>query len=494
MASSATIERELTWDGGASEPSVPRRRGGWRFPTVSAVFGACFALFAGVIQLRPLHDNSFLWHLKTGHWILDHGIPRSDLFSFTAPDAPWVVQSWLAEAGYAIIDDLFGPFGLRVFRAVVSALIAYLVYRLASRLTGERPRAALLTTAALAASITLWSERPLLLGVLGMVVLVWIVEQPDCLAGRRAVVAIPVLMWTWANVHGTFALGFAYLAAHLVGRWLDGRRPWEGSDRPLLIGSAAALAACLVNPLGFSLLAFPIHLLRRGEILNQILEWKSPDFHSFVGMLFGIWIVIFVLVLAGARRRPSRRDLLVSVAFLLLGLWALRNVALAPIVGLAVIARLLAAEERRPDRATPFNLAVIALFVVLGLSSVSQAAAVKDFDFSTYPVQAMKVVEEEGHLGRHLLTTDAWSAYVIHRYWPQQHVFLDDRYDMFPTELADEYFKLARADEEWERILDGHGIDVVVWPVEKPLTRVLDRAPGWHPIFRDKTSAVWIRK
>ncbi len=461
---------------------------------MAALFGACFALFAGVIQLRPLQDNSFLWHLKTGHRILDHGIPRSDLFSFTAPDAPWVVQSWLAEVAYAVIDDLFGPFGLRVFRAVVSALIAYLVFRLASRLTGERARAAMLTTAALAASLTLWSERPLLLGVLGMVILLWIVEVPDCLTGRRAIITIPVLMWIWANVHGSFALGFTYLAAHLAGRWLDGARPWEGPDRRLLIGSAAAVAACAVNPLGFSLLTFPIHLLQRGEVLNQILEWKSPDFHSFIGVLFGIWILIFVCVLAGGRRRPSRRDLLVSVVFLLLGLWALRNVALAPFVGLAVIARLLAVDEKRPDRATPFNLAVIVLFVMLGLSSASQAAAEEDFNFSTYPVEAMKVVEEQGHLGEHLLTTDAWSAYVIHEYWPKQRVFLDDRYDMFPTDLADEYFKLARADEDWEGILDDHRIQVVVWPVEKPLTRVLDLSPGWQSVFKDKQAGVWIRK
>ncbi len=260
MSSAATIEREVTGDGDVAAAPAPVGRSRRRIPSMSAVFGACFALFAWAVQLRPLQDNSFLWHLKTGHWIIGHGIPRGDIFSFTAPNAPWVVQSWLAEVAYATIDNIFGPFGLRVFRAVVSALIAYLVYRLASRLTGERARAAMLTTAALAVSFTLWSERPLLLGVLGMVILVWIVEIPDCLAGRRAAVTLPVLMWTWANVHGTFALGFAYLCAHLLGRWLDGALPWQGPDRRLLVGSAAALAACMVNPLGISLLLFPIHL------------------------------------------------------------------------------------------------------------------------------------------------------------------------------------------------------------------------------------------
>jgi hypothetical protein len=461
---------------------------------MATLFGACFALYAWAIHLRPLQDNSFLWHLRTGHWILNHGIPRADLYSFTVPNAPWVVQSWLAEALYATIDATVGPFGLRMFRATLSALIAFLVFKLATRLTGERPRAAMLTLAALTVSLTLWSERPLLLGVLGMVLLLWIVEVPESTLGRHPRWALPLLLWPWANMHGTFALGFAFLGAHLVGRWLDGARPWEGRERSLLIGSAAAFGLCFVNPLGTSLLTFPIHLLARGDVLNQVTEWHSPDFHSFVGVLFAIWVAIFSFAIGGQGRRPSRRDVLVGIAFLLLGLWALRNLALVPIVGLAVAARALAVDEERPDHGSPINWAVLGFLVVIGFRALSQAAAVKDYNLDTYPVESMRFVEQQGLLGSHMLTTDEWSAYVIHEYWPRQRVFMDDRYDMYPTALAEEYFKLARAAPEWQAILDSHTIDVVVWPKEKPLAQVLDLAPGWERIHTDKVAQVWVRR
>jgi hypothetical protein len=461
---------------------------------MGTLFGACFALFAWAVQLRPLQDNSFFWHLRTGQWILGHGIPRTDLFSFTAPNAPWVVQSWLAEVLYGGIDSAFGPLGLRVFRAALSAVIAFLVFRLATRLTGERPRAAMLTTAALAVSFTLWSERPLLLGVLAMVILLWVVEVPGSFAGRHPLLVLPPLLWVWANVHGTFALGFAFLAAHLLGRWLDGARPWEGQERSLLVGSWVALGVCFLNPLGTSLLTFPIHLLARGDVLNQVLEWRSPDFHSFIGVLFAIWIAIFAFAIAGSGRRPSRRDLLVGVSFLLLGLWALRNLALVPIVGLAVAARALSVDEEHPDRGSPMNWAVLGLLAVLGVSAFSQATGVKDYNLDTYPVKAMQAVEDRGLLGGHLLTTDAWSAYVIHQYWPLQRVFMDDRYDMYPTALAEEYFKLARAAPDWQAILDRHGIQVVVWAKDKPLTQVLDLAPGWQRVYDDKLADVWVRR
>ena len=107
-----------------------------------------------------------------------------------------------------------------------------LTYRLALRLVRDRLVACGLTAAALAGIYTVWSERPLLFGVLFLLVLLWTVEVPDSFVGRHPMVVVPVLMWLWANTHGTYQLGFAYLGLHLLGRWVDGaRRGRAGSAR-----------------------------------------------------------------------------------------------------------------------------------------------------------------------------------------------------------------------------------------------------------------------
>ena len=246
----------------------------------------------------------------------------------------------------AVSDRAFGPFGIRLLGAVVGAVIGVLAFRLALRLAKERIRAALLTVAALGGLYTLWSERPLLLGVLFLLVLLWIVEVPESRVGRHPMVALPVLFWLWANVHGTFALGFAYLGLHLVGRWLEGARPLAGRERQLTLGSVLAFAVTFANPYGIDLVKFPLDLLSRGDVLRDVIEWSSPDFHKVHGMAFALWLVVFALVLARGPRRASLRDLVVTIPFLLLGMWALRNVALAPLVGLPVAARIVATRKR----------------------------------------------------------------------------------------------------------------------------------------------------
>jgi len=463
-------------------------------PRLDLLFTAVFGLFGWAIGIERLSDNSFFWHLRTGEAILDSGFPHHDLFSFSAPGAHWVVQSWLAEVLYAGLDRTVGGFGIRVLIGLTGFAIAVLAYRLALRLAHHRVRAALLTALVLACLDTLWSERPLVLGVLALVVLLWVVEVPDSWVGRRPLVALPVLLWCWANVHGTFALGFAYLGAHLIGRWLDGHRPWEGRERRLALGTALAAVVVFINPYGVGLVTFPVALLGRSDVLRHVVEWGSPDFHSLRGELYAAWIVVFLVLLARAPGRASRRDLLVSLPFLVLGLWALRNIALAPLVGLPIAARLVATPARAdpPARAGRLGWVLAATLALLLVVFTVRAVEEPDFTFAGYPVGAMAAVQRDGLLGTRLLTSDADAGYVILRYWPHQRVFIDDRYDMYPRPVINAYFTLAEAKPGWEAALDRYGIQVIVWARSEPLVGLAEASGHWHLVYQDHTRVVLV--
>ena len=63
----------------------------------------------------------------------------------------------------------------------------------------------------------------------------------------------------------------------------------------------------------------------------------------------------------------------------------------------------------------------------------------------------MRYLERHDLIGKHLLTTDAAAGYVILDYWPQQKVFIDDRYDMYPTSVIYDYFDLTGAKPGWSQ-------------------------------------------
>ena len=122
-----------------------------------------------------------------------------------------------------------------------------------------------------------------------------------------------------------------------------------------------------VNPYGVSLVLFPIELLSRSEILSHVIEWQSPDFRSRWGIALALWICVFIAAVARGRHRVSRRDLIVTVPMLLLALWALRNIAVAPLIGLPVVAHTFAVETDAPERfSKTFLAAATAAIVVIG--------------------------------------------------------------------------------------------------------------------------------
>ena len=87
----------------------------------------------------------------------------------------------------------------------------------------------------------------------------------------------------------------------------------------------------------------------------------------------------------------TRRDLVVAVPMLLLALWATRNVAIAPLIGLPVVARAFARDAEKPSELRGTMVAAaITVLVLVALVMGYQARTEKTFDFATYPVASMR--------------------------------------------------------------------------------------------------------
>jgi hypothetical protein len=464
-----------------------------RSPGLELVFTVLFVLAGWWVGIRQLSDNSFFWHLRTGRYILDHGIPHGDVFSFTAPGTHWVAQSWLAELAYGVLDRTFGAFAIRVLVALTGAAITLLSYRLARRLSGDRVRAALVAVVAYLATFVVFSERPLAFGLVLALAVVWIVEVPDARIARHPLIALPVIFWVWANVHGSFALGVVYIGLHVLGRALDGDLPWRGRERDLVAGTFIGLVVSLANPYGPGLLLFPVQLMGRGQVLSQVVEWRSPDFRSPVGMAFGAWLVVLVVALALSSHRPTRRDLLVAVPFVLLALWAERNIGLAVLFTLPIASRAVATSHIRVDNRS--RLSAVALLVVVSLFAVSGVSAIgqPNFQVGSYPTASMTYLQDHGLLGERLFTTDAWAGYTILRFWPKQSVFLDDRYDMYPKQIVADYTDVADGHPNWERVLDRYHVQVIVWQRKRALSQLLAESSHWRRLHSDDVAVVFVR-
>ena len=469
---------------------------GLRAPRLDSLFVAALVLFGFRLGVRPIGDNSMFTHLRTGaDMVRGEGIPRTDPYSFTAGGRRWVVQSWLPEWTYGWAERL-GGFRLVVLeQALLCALLALVIVRLAR--AGSPLRTTLAGGVAIGAGAGFWSPRPLLFGLLCMALLLTVVER------RRSPWLLVPLVWLWVQSHGSFPLGLAWLGARAVGEWLDWRA-WPDDAMRYVGGFVAGLAVSIANPLGARLLVFPLTLADQRSAFTAILEWRSPDFQTAAGRFSLVFLVVALALLL--RVRVSWRDLVPVVGFFGAALVAMRNLPVAAIVLAPVLGRAL----RRPEGATPrrrpgadltpptrlrLNRAllatIVAAFVVLG-ASIWIGDPLRT---GPYPESAVTFMDDAGLLRptRRIAHQDFVGNYLTLRYGRRVKVFIDDRYDMFPTSVSDDYRTLLGGREEVATVLDRHRVDVVVWERKLALANILRASGAWEQVYRDADWVVYRR-
>jgi hypothetical protein len=450
-----------------------------RVPSLSVLVGGVVAFIGLLIGLGRLDDNSYLTHLATGRIIWDtHHIPHHDPYSFTAFGHPWVVQSWLASVIYGAADKWWGPAGLLLVIAVVSTVLAALVWTL------TRPAHSLISRLLIVGPLLIigadggWVERPLLFGLLALGIVLLVAE------GRLDPRWLLPTMWFWVNVHGSFPLGLIAVALLALGRRLDHQSPL--TETRALKWAALGTLLGAVNPLGPRLLVFPIELLRRQDILSNVIEWQAP---AFVQVGQRAFLVVLLLAVVALVRRPSWRAALPIMVFTAASLLGARNIVIASIVFVPGLARGLAdigtvtGEERRPI----FRPMAAALALV-GVLAAVVAASGPVYNFDSYPVAAITWAEREGLLGpgTRVVSQDYVGNYLEARYGTAVKVFLDDRYDMFPETVVNDFLVLNRGGPGWQEVLDRNDASAVVWAVDQPLGQLLAVSPQWRVVYSDE--------
>lgn len=449
------------------------------------MIGAVVAVAGAWIGVAELHDNSFLTHLATGRLILDSGtVPTADPYSFTAPGEPWVVQSWLASLLYGGLERWWGFDGIRILTAALSAAVAVIIWSLTRRADSVLVRLGVTLVALLAAAAP-FAERPLMFGYVGFGLCLLVVHR-----GLDPRWLLP-MGWIWVNTHGSFPLGLVVLATVVVGQRLDGQRRPEAL--PALGWLSLGLLAGAVNPLGPRLLVFPFQLLGRSSFLSErVAEWQSPSFGTWDERAF-LGLVLLALLVAPRARRFA---LLVPAAVLVgAALVSQRNIPLATMTLMPLIAAGVPSlgSIRTEQRRAVHGPALVAV-AAIGVVSLLVAVRGPDVDLEAYPVEEITALDDRGlvGVGARLVTHDFVGNYLTARFGDDAQVFLDDRFDMYPRAVLDDYVALRELDDP-ERVLERWEAGAVVWRADEPLAEWLAQVDGWTAVSVDEDYVVYCR-
>lgn len=349
--------------------------------------GTCFLLGA-VLGWRQIVSPDIGFHLSSARWILENRAwPDTDLFSYTFTDHPYVDLQWLFQLVLYAANAIGGTGGMIALKILLTLTFwAFLVMR-TRRAAGALPSTipVLLVLVALG---DYWEERPHLFSWV-LTSLVLLVLEEWSRGNRRWLPALPIIMVVWVNSHQMFALGPVIIAVYALWELRRGRQ----ADRGLLAWSAAALAACLVNP--YHIRGFLLPLTLFGEIQSDHLftdpmhgfaELQGPfdlslyflagRFVLFQGPFYWhLYALVCAIGVAGAWRRMRVPDVVLWVLFTWVFALAHKNfgyfVAVTfPIAAIGTERVWIALRDstRRPSRASGAGTAAVApAWIAVGL-------------------------------------------------------------------------------------------------------------------------------
>jgi hypothetical protein len=488
----------------------------WLVPSLADVlFIALFAwLLAGAGATGLLSDGDVGWHIRTGDYILEHrSVPRTDLFTFTKPGAPWFAWEWLSDVMLALLHGWMGLKGVVLIAAVVLAAWPVVVLRHALWRGANVWMAVTFGLLAVGSSSIHYLARPHVFTLLFTAVAAWLIDADRRRASSRILWLVPLSL-LWTNLHGGFGLVVALAVLTSIGSALEawaGQVPWKQSLR--YAGLAAVCGTIsIANPYGLQLHAHIFSYLQSDWIRRVVDEFKAPDFRS--ESLLQYELVLFVALIATGLLLSRKRFVpaLWIVAFAHLSLSSVRHVPVFMIVATPIVAEVASTiwsgfaaragsrsvfailDRIGADARAGFGrLTVWPLLAVMGCAGAGDIVRwPRDFPAERFPVKMVRSHAEMLAGGR-VLTIDQWGDYLIYAHYPRQRVFADGRSDFLGPELGNEYLRAMQGHYGWQTTLDRHAVDTALLPATGPLSTVLKLTPGWRVVADDSRTILFTR-
>jgi len=458
---------------------------------------AALLLFVAGRCLVPMDETDMFFNLRLGEIIVtSHAVPRTNLLSFTFPDARDVNLAWVFQILLALAHRAGGVPATVVLKTMfVLATFAFL-FRVALR-RGAHPAAA-----AAALALAAWAaeprfvERPHLCTFLGLAFLLYALERAE--AGRpRALLALVPLGLLWANANSCFFLAPVVLALYAAGALIDRRE---------LDGRRAALVAATLAPL---VLATPSGIHALGYIANH---WRMPTLRPLQEYRAASWPLDgpFFFVAAGvalAAALPGRRvRWLLPVAFLgLVGARRIRFVAEFALLSgpiLAVALTDLGARAGRHFRSGGRLAAIAVAAGLAGFTLMPRLAAARHggrfidlaLERDLVPLAAIRYADDN-RLRDRMYNDLEVGSYLTWQGWPGHRVFQDPRINGYPAS----FHALLRRDDlsrdTWEALLATHDVTsaLVTYPDLNPRAALFDPA-RWALVYRATDALVFVRR
>jgi tetratricopeptide (TPR) repeat protein len=499
--------------------------------SILALF-AFFLLISLVSQLE-IKDLDLWLHLASGKYILEHKvIPAVDIFSATVSGHPWINHEWLFQVFIYPVYERWGAEGPITLQSCVLNCIFVVLLFLTFTREQKTPALILLFITFLIFKVRIFL-RPDTFSLFFFSVFLFCLFKGW--SNRLTIWILFILQVIWTNVHGFFILGPVLTGLFLLAEMMKrkGRLPfeWNKTDvcsdqqyRSLKILFPVLIFTCFINPYFVNGVIYPFKVLfslsgNNAVFFREISELEKPiTFANIFNMghygYYKLMIVLSLLSFVVNYRRLNLALLFIWLMMLLSSLTAFRNMLFFALTACVVILwNIRYLSLRIPElwgRLISISMLIALLFVIQNQILDLKTRGYYDFDrferksefggisLRNFPYKAVDFLSQN-HIQGNFFNDFNSGAYLIGRMFPDIHVFIDGRTELYGPEFYSKYSKIWRGDTKLfeeavkQYHLTGVLLNSVYVPASEQLISYLYNHPDWKLVYFDFDAAIFLK-
>lgn len=483
------------------------------------------SLFAYKINLTRADDLPR--QIKIGQEVLNGNfdILYKNTFSYTEPDHKFYNHHWLSGVVFNLMHAATGWGGLSLMKIVVLVAAVALVFLTATK----KADFWLVVILALPTLIMFKSRaglRPEIFSYLFIAMYLYLLVDLDEHPGRKRVYWLIPLQLLWVNMHVFFSIGIMMTAGFWLEKVITYRKNLKQSPlvKKLTIILVALVLVSFLNPRGVAGVfyrypgdGFPVPIQENSSLANFFAVYSTWEDVSLTLFRPAVAVLAFsfLLALRKSRKKPIFY-FLAGTASAILGFLIVRGTALFAIVFLPAAAanfndvflvakKWLFTKLSRGERTVVGSVAMVSLVLLLGLLVFPGWGELwkyreRGIGLAPWSEEPATFFQQEGLRGPIFNNADVGS-YLIYALYPQEKVFVDNRFaDAYSAEFfRDELLAMKANEENWKSGLQKYNFNTIFFyhydataNARSFLVRRI-HDPAWALVYADRLAVILVR-
>ena len=460
-----------------------------------------FLVWADATAYNPADPD--LWHRLTlgeALWQTGH-FPPGDAFSYLADYQNVVDHEWGSAIIFYALYHWAGPASIVGMKLIALAITLALLVWAGLRQRRLSPLAAAFYALVLLALLPSFQSTVRCMVFTHIFFALWLFWFQCERHGRPISPGWYILtVILWANLHGGFAIGLAWLLGiGLVEMW------YGGAWHKWFIRFGLCFVATLVNPFGWQLWMSTGRALltaRQGfDEWGPVSWWMHPDaYFGYKLLLLGVIAALAIQIYRHGWAKVDRPIFTILIAFICLSMTSARHTSLFAAVAGALLPGLFSQEPHLRNLAHPVHrlghMALRSGFLLVPLYCSMIVLPGDGFQLRypdvACPVAAVDYLEGQNIRGN-LLVPFNYGSYAMWKLRRQMRVSMDGRYDLvYRPETYNRVNEFFLGQGNWQTLLTTPAPDAILLPVVDAVYPKLRAQPGWKEAYNDSTDAVFL--